>query len=174
MVFALDLGLLPLDFDLAKILAALSQSAPLVNDRIGQPPATPPDGGVADFGWLNLLFAAASATPSQFTAIEAPWRLVLSPHPDGRWAHSSKAVTDGLKAELWHTRLGVRPTAGAGVDERSTANRTARAVFSPDFSDDPPVADPFRGSLRRTDRDLIVRSTADRSLSGNRRSRSSG
>jgi len=46
-------------------------------------------------------------------------------------------------------------------------NRTARAVFSPDFSNDPSAAEPFRGSLRRTDRDLIVRSTADRSLPGN-------
>jgi len=166
-VFALDPALLPLDFDLAKILTVLSQSAPIVNDRIGHPPTTPPVGGLADFGWLHLFFASVSPTLSQFTAIEAPWRLVLSPHPDGRWAHAPKPVSDGLKAELWHTRLGVRRAAGAGVDERTTANRTARAVYSPDFSDDPPVAEPFRGSLKRTDRDLIVRSTADRSLSGN-------
>ena len=137
-VFALDPALLPLDFDLAKILAALSQSAPLVRDRIGQPPETPPDGEFADFGWLTPWFAAPSGTPSQFTAIEAPWRLVLSPHPDGRWAHASKPVTDGLNAELWHTRLGVRRTVGPGVDERSTASRTARAVFSPDLSNDLP------------------------------------
>ena len=166
-VFALDPGLLPLDFELTKILAALSQSAPLVYDRIGQPPATPPDGGLADFGWLRLWFGSQPPPLSQFTAIEAPWRLVLSPHPDGRWAHSPKPVSDGLKAELWHTRLGVRPTAGAGVDERSAVNRTARAVFSPDLSNDPPAAEPFRGSLRRPDRNLIVRSTADRSLPGN-------
>ena len=166
-VFFLNPGLLPLDFELTKILAALSQSAPLVYDRIGQPPATPSDGALADFGWLRRWFAAQSPSLSQFTAIEAPWRLVLSPHPDGRWAHSPKPVNDGLKTELWHTRLGVRPAAGAGVDERSTLNRTARAVFSPDFSNDPPAADPFRSSLRRTDRNQIVRSTADRSLSGN-------
>ena len=166
-VFFLNPDLLPLDFELTKILAALSQSAPLVSDRIGKPPETPLDGGLADFGWLRGWFASQSPSLSQFTAIEVPWRLVLSPHPDGRWAHSPKPVNEGLKTELWHTRLGVRLAAGAGVDERSVVKRTARAVFSPDFSNDPPAPDPFRSSLGRTDRNQIVRSTADRSLPGN-------
>ena len=162
LVFCLDPALLPLEFSLEKILAALSQSAQLVRDRIGQPPATPPDGGSAEFGRLR----------SQFTAIEAPWRLILSPHPDGRWAHSPQPVNAVGKTELWHTRLGVRSVTGAGVDERSTANRTARAVFSPDFapSGNPTLKtdlSPFRSSLNRYYRHQIVRSTADRALPGN-------
>lgn len=161
LVFYLNPTLLPLEFSLENILKALSQSAPLVSDRITQPPGTPPVGGSAEFG----------GDRSQFSAIEAPWRLVLSPHPDGRWTHSPQSVTDGAKTELWHTRLGVRPASGPGVDENSVTNRTARAVFSPDHmaSGHPSDTDlsPFRNSLRRYDRHNIVRSTADRKLAGN-------
>ncbi|MEK6300408.1 MAG: hypothetical protein AABO41_06770 [Acidobacteriota bacterium] len=161
LVFYLNPALLPLDFSLEKILSALSQSAPLVSDRITQPPGTPPVGWPAQFG----------GDRSQFSAIEAPWRLILSPHPDGRWAHSPQSVTDGAKTELWHTRLGVRPASGPGVDEKSVTNRTARAVFSPDqmASGHPSEIDhsPFRNSLRRYDRHNIVRATAERTLAGN-------
>jgi hypothetical protein len=42
------------------------------------------------------------------TAIEAPFRLAVSPPPDGRWSHAAHPVTGvaepGL-VELWHTRL---------------------------------------------------------------------
>jgi hypothetical protein len=161
LVFYLNPTLLPLDFSLEKILEALSQSAPLVSDRITRPPATPAVGGFAEFGGQR----------SQFSAIEAPWRLVLSPHPDGRWTHSGRSVTNGAKTELWHTRLGVRPSSGPGVDENSATNRTARAVFSPDqmASGNPSDTDfsPFRNSLRRYDRHNIVHATADRKLTGN-------
>ena len=161
LVFHLNPALLPLDFTLEAVLGALSQCAPLVSDRITQPPATPPVGGLARFGGAR----------SQFTAIEAPWRLVLSPHPSGRWTHSPQPVTDGTKTELWHTRLGVRPSSGAGVDETATASRTARAVFSPDHSSGAakPESDltPFRTSLRRYHRHQLVRLTAERALEGN-------
>lgn len=161
LAFHLDPSLLPLDFTLEAVLAALSRCAPLVADRITAPPGTPPVGGSAEFGGLR----------SQLTAIEAPWRLVLSPHPDGRWAHSPRPVTEGTKTELWHTRLGVR-AAGGTVDETAAGSRTARAVFSPDYrgaDPAPPEADlsPFRGSLRRYHRHQIVRLTADRTLPGN-------
>ena len=162
LVFYLTPTLLPLDFSLEAILSALSQSAPLVCDRITKPPGTPPVGWTAQFGGAR----------SQFSAIEAPWRLILSPHPDGRWAHSPQSVTDGTKTELWHTRLGVRQAGGSDVDEKSISNRTARAVFSPDYSaSNNPVPDtdpsPFRNSLLRNHRHNIVRLTAERTLAGN-------
>jgi hypothetical protein len=47
---------------------------------------------------------------TQYTSIEMPWRLSLSPSDRGRWAHSVKPVESHAKAvELWHTRLGVAP-----------------------------------------------------------------
>ena len=162
LVFFLNPSLLPLEFSLEAILAALTQSAPLISDRITPVPATPPLGGVAQFGGER----------TQFSAIEAPWRLILSPHQDGRWTHSPKSVTDGTKTELWHTRLGVRPANGSEVDETSTDRRTARVVFSPDYrGTNPPALEsdlsPFRNALRRYHRHQIVRLTADRALSGN-------
>jgi hypothetical protein len=162
LAFHLDTAVLPLDFSLEAVLAALPRCAPLVSDRITAPPPTPPVGAAAEFGGPR----------SQFSAIEVPWRLTLSPHPDGRWVHAPRPVTEGTRTELWHTRLGARPTAGAAVDEAATANRTARAVFSPDYRASgtaPPESDlsPFRSSLRRYHRHQLVRLTAERSLPGN-------
>lgn len=162
LVFYLNPALLPLEFTLESILSALSQCATLVTDRFTQPRPTPPVGGSAEFGGLR----------SQFSAIEAPWRLVLSPHPDARWAHSAQPVTDGAKTELWHTRLGVRPPSGSKVDETSAVRRTARAVYSPDYRGSLPPApesnlSPFRNALRRYHRHQLVRLTADRALAGN-------
>lgn len=169
LVFHVRPALLPLGFTLEGILEALSKCAPLVSDRVTQLPPTPPVGESAQFGESFSLFGGSR---SQFSAIEAPWRLLLSPHPETRWAHSPQSVTDGGKTELWHTRLGVRSTSGPGVDENSTANRTARAVFSPDYRGFFPPApesdlSPFRNSLRRYHRDQIVRLTAERDLAGN-------
>ncbi len=162
LVFHLDSSRLPLDFTLEAILGVVSESTPLVGDRIQQPPADPGLGGITDFGGRK----------SQISAIEAPWRLTLSPHPDGRWAHSAAPVSAGTRTELWHTRLGVKPAGGTNVDEASTAKRTARAVHSPDYSaSNAPAPDtdlsPFRMSLRRYHRHYLVRLTADRTLDGN-------
>ncbi len=163
LVFYLAPSSLPLDFSLEAILEAFSRSTPLVVDRITIPPPTPAVGGTAQFGGIR----------TQFSAIEAPWRLILSPHPDGRWAHSAKSVTDGDNTELWHTRLGVSSnTIGVIVDETSKTTRTARVVYSQDYRGSfPPAPEgdltPFRNSLRRYHRDQIVRLTADRKLEGN-------
>jgi len=63
------------------------------------------------------------------TAIEMPYRLVLSPDDTAGWAHSVAPVTRGGVTELWHTRLGVR--SGTAVDESSRP--TVRAVWSRDM-----------------------------------------
>jgi hypothetical protein len=162
LVFHLNPALLPLEFSLESILGALPQCATLMKDRNGQPPPTPPIGGSSEFG----------GNRSQFTAIEAPWRMILSPHEDGRWTHSAGSVTHGTKTELWHTRLGVKPQSGTAVDERSTKTRTARAVYSPDYRESlpsPPDTDltPFRSALSRYHRHNLVMLTADPNVDGN-------
>ena len=161
-VFHLNPALLPLEFTLESILGALPQCATLMRDRIGIPPPTPPIGGSTEFG----------GSRSQFTAIEAPWRMILSPHEDGRWTHSAGSVTHNTRTELWHTRLGVKPQSGTTVDEKSTKTRTARAVYSPDYRGSFPPADkedlsPFRSSLRRYHRHHLVNLTAGRDFPGN-------
>jgi hypothetical protein len=66
------------------------------------------------------------------TAIELPYRLVLSPDDTAAWAHSVVPVTRKGVTEVWHTRLGVRAgEAGEDVDE--SALPTVRAVWSRDI-----------------------------------------
>lgn len=116
------------------------------------------------------------------TALEIPYRLVMSPHRFAGWIHRSDAATREGWTELWHTRLGVRNAKGhlydgrwefaAGkdglevVDESvgelaSDRLRTLRAIWSPDAgpsvgrrpSDD---SAPFRMSLSPRDRHELV------------------
>jgi hypothetical protein len=117
------------------------------------------------------------------TAIEMPWRLVISPNEFGAWAHSSEPVAHNGRTELWHTRLGVRGSGDAGptVDEASTDQRAIRAIWTRDFTelgrnlganpprpdDDFPNAtgaddDPKgRASLNSRDRMMLVHETAN-------------
>jgi len=106
------------------------------------------------------------------TAIEAPFRLVLSPNYYAGWAHARQAVEHGGRTELWHTRLGVRSQDGQ-VDERSDYYRTVRAVWAQDYQAVCPDAatgapifpDPYLTLPVTNDRYQIVRLSADQSLS---------
>ena len=100
---------------------------------------------------------------SHQTAIEAPYRLILSPHVYAGWAHSIEPVTHDGVTELWHTRLGVRKGNGA-VDEYDSYYRTVRAVWSPDYSttgSPPSNNEPFRMPLNSRDRHELVRLSSD-------------
>ena len=95
------------------------------------------------------------------TAIEVPYRLILSPDDFGAWSHATGPVTHGDWTELWHTRLGSRKGADPGV----------RAVWSPDFEASslqphyslgaPTSIDPFRASLDARDRNELVHLTSN-------------
>jgi hypothetical protein len=106
------------------------------------------------------------------TAIEAPYRLLLSPHAGAAWAHATDVVKGASgRVELWHTRLGVRAADGS-IDEDDEDDRTVRAVWSPDYRVDNPPAhygatqtaggdNPFRMPLDARDRHEIVPLTSD-------------
>ncbi|CAN5390102.1 hypothetical protein BH10BAC6_BH10BAC6_00710 [soil metagenome] len=104
------------------------------------------------------------------TSIEYPYRLMLSPNKYAGWAHATKPVWNpsNHRAELWHTRLGVRNSDGT-VSETSSALRTVRAVWSPDYGVDYAMSPvyrerPFRTSINRRDRHEIVQLTSDYNL----------
>lgn len=110
--------------------------------------------------WLLPLFGQPSppkiSPPTRFeTAIEAPYRLFLSPDDRGSWTHASKPVEHMGSTELWHTRLGShRP----GGDPR------VRAVWSRDYREttlQPHQLEPFRSALDERDRNEIVHLTAN-------------
>jgi len=103
------------------------------------------------------------------TAIEYPYRLILSPNKYAAWAHSLDPVWNpqNRRTELWHTRLGTK--SATGVNERSNHFRTLRAIWSPDYGTSrnltPPFLErPFRTSLNRRDRSEIVDLTANYNL----------
>jgi hypothetical protein len=95
------------------------------------------------------------------TAIEIPYRLILSPDDFAIWSHASKPVTHADWTELWHTRLA----------SRRNADPRVRAIWSPDFiakglqthyvPGSPTSADPFRASLDARDRNEIVHLTSN-------------
>ncbi len=86
-----------MDFTPVALLDAFARSEPVVQSTIRRPIEAPPIGFEANFG----------GDRSRFTAIEAPYRLILSPNLESRWEHATEAVTNktGDRTELWHTRL---------------------------------------------------------------------
>jgi len=62
------------------------------------------------------------------TALELPYRLILSPISTSRWRHVMAPVFHDDRAELWHTRL----TTSAGNIGADKASRV-RAIWSPDY-----------------------------------------
>ncbi len=103
------------------------------------------------------------------TAIEAPYRLIVSPNRKyGGFTHASDAEAapkDPDRVGLWHTRLGVRTIDENGdfveVDEKNDLLRTVRAVWHRDKPAPDETAPGFLGSLNADNRAAIVRLTSD-------------
>ncbi len=64
----------------------------------------------------RILHPEPSQPGARETAIEAPWRLIMSPVPSGAWLHAFTPVTDHGRTELWHTRLGVKLSPAQSTD----------------------------------------------------------
>ncbi len=140
-----------------------------------------------DWSRLELVLSPVAAVPdgatpnpappiaepgAQETALELPYRLLLSPTALGggsqpAWKHARSPVTHAGRSELWHTRLVRRRPGlhgGAPTVTETTENNPLplRALWSPDFVLDgplPPHADddtPFRSAMTARDRDQIV------------------
>lgn len=100
------------------------------------------------------------------TAIEAPYRLVVSPSPLGAFRHAVNPVgPDGLggpdgRVELWRTHLTVRTEedgAFTGTDDGDAHQRIVRALWTRD-ADGLPLP-PFTASLLPSNREAIVDQT---------------
>jgi len=110
---------------------------------------------------------------SNETAIEAPFRLILSPSLLGGFAHAvvpqavppdPSHVHDPERVELWHSRLGVRLVADDGtvtVDETTGPQKVVRAIWARDMDDPAPDVVPFLASLTGEHRTTLVRQSAD-------------
>lgn len=101
------------------------------------------------------------------TAIEAPFRLVISPSSDTGWTHAHAPVPDasGTAIELWHSRAGERRDDDGVVE----SPQWIRAVWARDRErfDDwatnefPHDNIPMRMSLDSKDRHMLVRQTSE-------------
>lgn len=112
--------------------------------------------------FLSVVFAPHEPSPI-VTALELPYRVILSPIPQSNWWHETKPVTRHGRTELWHTRL-TNTTDGVGPDVPTKV----RAIWSPDYpmkQEDIITAvnntSPFRMSLDPLDRVMMVKVMAD-------------
>lgn len=108
------------------------------------------------FPFLPIIFGPHQPAPN-VTALELPYRLILSPVPESRWHHNAKPVTRYGRTELWHTRL---TSSGADIGPVWPAN--VRALWSPDYHLANIVGivngvKPFRMSLDALDREMLVK-----------------
>jgi hypothetical protein len=118
-------------------------------------PGQPTSGQIAGAGSIR-------APEALETAIELPYRLILSPNREVTWLHASQAVTHASRTELWHTRLGLREDAGPGLELSPGQRAALRAIWSPDYDpqDAPPLGkedpDLGRAPMSPYDRHAIV------------------
>lgn len=104
------------------------------------------------------------------TALEIPYRVVLSPADPVGWLHARNAVTYAGRTELWHTRAGkyinIKTKTGTQKKLIETSEKDTiplRAIWSPDFVDHaalPPDFGPFRANITPKDRAEFVILTA--------------
>ncbi len=108
--------------------------------------------------FLPIIFSPHKPA-ANVTALELPYRVLLSPVPPSSWWHATQPVEHNGRTELWHTRL-TQPSEGIGPDK--TAN--VRALWSADYeiTESEIVAivndnKPFRMSLDALDRQMLVK-----------------
>lgn len=104
---------------------------------------------------------AIAAPKATETALELPYRLIVSPNAAVRWTHRVLPFTSRGRTELWHTRLQL--VTPQGPVELSGANLAPlRAIFSEDYNavhppapslDDPDLG---RTAMAPNDRHQIV------------------
>lgn len=73
-----------------------------------------------------------AAPASLETALEIPYRLVLSPNADARWIHRRTIASRGGRTELWHTRLAAAVDGGM-VEASRNQPVPLRAIWTPGY-----------------------------------------
>ena len=101
--------------------------------------------------WESWDLVTASGPPSDLeTAIEFPWRLILSPSEAARWQHTLEPVMIDGNVEVWRTHL-MRPT---GPDAGVLPGGDLRALLEIEGEE------PFPSSLTNIDRKNLVQLTS--------------
>jgi hypothetical protein len=129
--------------------------------------------GIAAIGPTPTPAEIAAAPPitrpaETHTALELPYRLVVSPSAAVRWAHRQAPFTARGRTELWHTRL-VRPGDEGPAELTPAEPASLRAIWSDDFNTpnglNPDEDDPQLGRAAMTPNDrhqIVVKTSAFR------------
>jgi hypothetical protein len=126
-----------------------------------------PIAAVPNDGSAHPGLAIAAPKPLE-TALELPYRLIMSPPGDVGWVNATAPVTHAGRTELWHTRIARRIPSPHNPEKKILAEPTVRnpvtlrAIWSPDFVDHGQMPShstdnlPFLSSMSARDRDQIV------------------
>jgi hypothetical protein len=114
----------------------------------------------------EIAAAPAIARPTETdTALELPYRLIVSPTASVRWGHRLAPFTSRGRTELWHTRL--QRLNQTGPEELTPVEPASlRAIWSDDYNtplgSDPNKEDPqlIRAAMSPNDRHQIVVKTS--------------
>lgn len=121
-------------------------------------------------GWYEPAMTNLETTEADYppfldcTAIEAPYRLLISPDQYGIWdAAVSTAMAASPRTALWHARL------KSSAEKPESAVPQVRAIWSVDKTPGMSM-DPFgeNASLTAEDRDLLVENSAVKAVDANR------
>lgn len=86
----------------------------------------------------QIAAAPAIARPSPTeTALELPYKLIVSPNGAARWQHRHQPFTACGRTELWHTRLQLA-TADGPLELTSANPAPLRAIWSDDYTPNAP------------------------------------
>jgi hypothetical protein len=136
-------------------LAALTLESAVGMQRVAERAGL--EGGelYAWFPYLPLWLGLPHEPARNVTALELPYRLVMTPIDRARWEHRTDPFAPSGRTELWHTRLVDPPRDGAPLEPPMV-----RAIWSPDYPEDniaSRINRPFRMSLDAQDRQFLVK-----------------
>lgn len=126
-----------------------------------------PIAAVPDDGSAHPGLTIAAPTPLE-TALELPYRVIMSPPGDVGWVNATSPVTHAGRTELWHTRIARLVPSPRKPDKKIALAPTVRnpvplrAIWSPDFVDHGLLPShtldevPFLTSMSPRDRDQVV------------------
>ena len=123
----------------------------------------------AQAGQISRIILTPSEPKKEQTAIEFPYRLILSPNIYNVWLHKTNPISINGWTELWHTRLAALNPDGS-ISESDNPYLAVRAVWSPDVDltnlGGPPASDRPRLAMNANDRHQIVHLTSNFNLPG--------
>ena len=141
----------PLDPPGASGLAAMAQPSRLVFAVPSDARVPYTTSGVLDWSQLTLAVSPIAAippdpspeqiaaapsiqppTPTE-TALELPYRLVISPNRGATWVHRTEPFASRGRTELWHTRLALRAEDGTPLELSRNRRAPLRAIWSPAY-----------------------------------------